>query len=254
MKKQILISVIVLVSAVLNAQDKIYQADGKVIEGKIYEVGTYEIRYKKTSNPDGPLYSIPRSYVLRIAYENGTEDVLNSVQKSSGDAGIPSKPAFKRQRVIGIDFFQMYYGNVSVFIERMKSPVYSMRFTWYGNFKPEMSREEFPIMYGFSVNPKFNVYYHKNVRVFLGQSFHWGFSLQDLTRQGYFQEYVEEDVLSFHEMSIWEAGVSINPVKNLDITLNGGAGFVSSIKDLGGDLETNIGLAWRIGISVGGKF
>ncbi|OSZ78523.1 hypothetical protein CAP35_09815 [Chitinophagaceae bacterium IBVUCB1] len=60
-----------------NAQDRIYLRNGDVLEAKVSEVGTRDIAYKKADNPDGPNYKIARGEVLRIEYENGSEDIIN---------------------------------------------------------------------------------------------------------------------------------------------------------------------------------
>jgi len=60
------------------AQDIIYTKDGKKEEVKVLEIRPNEIRYKKTSNPDGPDYVVLKSDVLLITYENGTHESFAS--------------------------------------------------------------------------------------------------------------------------------------------------------------------------------
>ena len=38
------------------AQDKIYRQNGKIVQAKIIEVGSGEIKYREFDNPDGPIY------------------------------------------------------------------------------------------------------------------------------------------------------------------------------------------------------
>jgi hypothetical protein len=57
-----------------DAQDRLYTKDGGLLEVKIKEVGTKTIVYKKSSNPDGPDFVIPKSDVERIKFENGDEE------------------------------------------------------------------------------------------------------------------------------------------------------------------------------------
>ncbi len=45
----------------LNAQDVITMKDGTDVQAKIIEVNPSEIRYKKYSNPDGPIFTINKS-------------------------------------------------------------------------------------------------------------------------------------------------------------------------------------------------
>lgn len=60
------------------AQDVIVKKDQSTIMSKVLEITSTEIKYKKWNNQDGPTYSIDRSEVLSINYENG------EVEKFSG--------------------------------------------------------------------------------------------------------------------------------------------------------------------------
>jgi len=58
----------------LHAQDIIVLRDGSLIQSKVCEVLPAEIKYRKFSNPTGPLYTIEKSTVLAINYENGEKE------------------------------------------------------------------------------------------------------------------------------------------------------------------------------------
>ena len=79
--KKILILLVLFTATSVYAQDMIVKKDGTAIKSKILEVGTSEIRYKKYSNQDGPLYSIDVSDVLRIYYENGDKESFENVNE-----------------------------------------------------------------------------------------------------------------------------------------------------------------------------
>lgn len=64
------------------AQDTIYTRGGEVIPAKVYEITPTEIKYKKPSNPDGPLYVTSKENVAVIEYKNGSKDVF---QQTSGN-------------------------------------------------------------------------------------------------------------------------------------------------------------------------
>jgi hypothetical protein len=57
-----------------NAQDRLYTKDGGILDVKVKEVGTKTIVYKRSSNPDGPDFVIPKSDVERIKFQNGDEE------------------------------------------------------------------------------------------------------------------------------------------------------------------------------------
>ncbi len=59
----------------LSAQDVIYFHDGGSLQVKVLTVGSL-VTYKKTSNPDGPIYSIAKAEIDEIIYENGERDVF----------------------------------------------------------------------------------------------------------------------------------------------------------------------------------
>ena len=50
--------------------------DGEDIQAKILKVGSDEVEYKRHDNPDGPVYSVLKSDILVIEYENGTKDIF----------------------------------------------------------------------------------------------------------------------------------------------------------------------------------
>lgn len=81
MKKFFLLSLL-LVSISVHAQDVIVQKNGSTIISKILEVGTTEIKYKRYSNPDGPVFSISKSDVVSINYENGEKDLISTSTES----------------------------------------------------------------------------------------------------------------------------------------------------------------------------
>jgi hypothetical protein len=60
------------------SQDRLVKKDSSVIEGKVLEVGTTEIRFKLKSKPDGPVFVDYKSEFVRIEYENGRVDSLKN--------------------------------------------------------------------------------------------------------------------------------------------------------------------------------
>jgi hypothetical protein len=65
------------------SQDIITTKTGEDILAKMVEVGHTEIKYKKFDNPEGPLFTILKSDVLMIRYENGTKDIFTEEPKSN---------------------------------------------------------------------------------------------------------------------------------------------------------------------------
>jgi len=59
------------------SQDTIVKKTNEDIHAKVLEVTTAEIKYKKFEYQDGPLYSILKSDVIMVRYENGSKDVFD---------------------------------------------------------------------------------------------------------------------------------------------------------------------------------
>lgn len=72
------------------AQDVIVCRDGEEIESKVLKISQTEVEYKKWTNQDGPLYTLDKSKVFMIKYQNGEKDVFKeepAVQQTSTTKG-----------------------------------------------------------------------------------------------------------------------------------------------------------------------
>ncbi len=70
----------------LSALDNICLKDGNEISGKVVEITSSEIKYRKASNLQGPLYSQPKSSVLFIKYENGEKEIIAPSENQTTEA------------------------------------------------------------------------------------------------------------------------------------------------------------------------
>jgi hypothetical protein len=77
--KKILLSTLTFIFTLFNcySQDVITKKTGEDIKAKILEITSTEVKYKRFDNLIGPIYSINKSEVLLIKYENGTNVVMN---------------------------------------------------------------------------------------------------------------------------------------------------------------------------------
>ena len=83
------------------AQDIIIQHSGDEIKTKILEVNETNIKYKKFENIEGPTYTMEKSSIFMIKYENGSKDVFktdNTAQKSTKPPKVKSTFDFKANR------------------------------------------------------------------------------------------------------------------------------------------------------------
>jgi hypothetical protein len=60
--------------------DSIFMLDGSSIQGKVIEILTNEITYKRCNTDSSPLYHIEKSKIKKIKYKDGAEDLFNSGQ------------------------------------------------------------------------------------------------------------------------------------------------------------------------------
>ena len=112
MKKIIIVLSLLLCSSIGFAQDVLTKKNGEDILAKVLEVTTTEIKYKKSDNPNGPTFTILKSEVLLIRYENGTKDVFNEPQKVSSQSQSANETpvAFKKNEI-----------NTSIYIRRRRN-------------------------------------------------------------------------------------------------------------------------------------
>ena len=71
----------IAISVTAFSQDVITQKTGEDIQAKILEVNQTEIKYKKFDNQNGPTFTLLKSDVLMIRYENGTKDIFNQTEE-----------------------------------------------------------------------------------------------------------------------------------------------------------------------------
>jgi hypothetical protein len=99
MKKRKLFLVMWFLATFLGAcfaQDVIVTKDARKISAKITEVNIDNIKYKSFDNQDGPTYTLLKSAVSSIRYQNGTEETFGEEKNSSEPAPAPD-PAYGAQ-------------------------------------------------------------------------------------------------------------------------------------------------------------
>jgi hypothetical protein len=74
--KTIIYSLLILLPALVPAQDVLYKTDNSKQEVKIVEVTETTIKYKAFNNPDGPFYTLSKNNVALIIYQNGQHETF----------------------------------------------------------------------------------------------------------------------------------------------------------------------------------
>ena len=88
MRKLYLLLISLGLVSTLNAQDVILKTNGDEIQAKVKEIGVSEIKYKKFDNKSGPVYTILKSEVFMITYENGSKDWFGRRQETTATTPI----------------------------------------------------------------------------------------------------------------------------------------------------------------------
>jgi hypothetical protein len=97
-----------LIYSKINAQDVITKRNGEDVYSKVLEITQTEIKYKKFENENGPTYTILIKDVLKIHYENGTNDIFNEwIETSNGD--LKKTDNDKGKYLLGVEDAKIHY-------------------------------------------------------------------------------------------------------------------------------------------------
>jgi len=111
MKKLLFLCIAFLITSFVFGQDIIVSKDGKKINAKVTEVNDHDIRYKNFDNLDGPSYTMKKSEISTIMYENGQVDVFNMNMNST-----PARPVYQYTQDDFINAKRLRDAGVSCFV------------------------------------------------------------------------------------------------------------------------------------------
>ena len=77
-KKLLILATLLLSSMFVFAQDIIVTKDSKRIDAKVLEVNINDIKYKDWTNQDGPTYTLLKSDIASIIYQNGKVETFSN--------------------------------------------------------------------------------------------------------------------------------------------------------------------------------
>ncbi len=103
MKRLIFTVVCLACTYVVNAQDRIVLKNSEEFNVKVTNVSPDTVTYKQWGNLEGPTYTVYKSEILFIAYQNGTKESFAEA-KSVNETNQTNKPSVKFQG----------YGNVGM--------------------------------------------------------------------------------------------------------------------------------------------
>lgn len=115
MKKSLTLLLLVILSSLSFAQDIIITKDKERIQAKILEVSQDEIKYKKFTYQDGPIFSIDIDEVVTVAYENGEVEVYDeeTIEEKNEIIQAKAEALRKQEAMYGTfvkedDFYYLY--------------------------------------------------------------------------------------------------------------------------------------------------
>ena len=102
MKRYVILLLMSCWASIIIGQDVIALKNGTTILCRVLEVGSKEIKYKKWTHQDGPLYTIEISEILSINYQNGEiEKFLNTPSIHSSNE--ISDQNLRRSKTLNVD-------------------------------------------------------------------------------------------------------------------------------------------------------
>jgi hypothetical protein len=99
MKKSLLLAYILFTGInFVFSQDYITKSNGDELKVKILEVTVTEVKYKRFEQTDGPIYTILKSEIFMIKYQDGTKDVFSEFDKKKNFISIEDEMADKGKK------------------------------------------------------------------------------------------------------------------------------------------------------------
>jgi len=131
--KQLFVMLLLLCSAIANAQNVIVKKDGSTIVCRVVELTKSEIVYKKWSDLNGSNYVMERSAASAINYQNGKKvdlsEVVNQYLPHNQNTGE-----------------QNYNDNALLAIDRASHPKWKRKFKW--NLRAAYAMNFFDVTFG----------------------------------------------------------------------------------------------------------
>lgn len=171
MTKYLLIALLISLFAVKNyAQDVIVKKDGSTILSKVLEVNTNDVKYKKTSNLNGPTYTINKSDIISINYDNGEKDIFSSdIKTDEGNSLAENRTSQKFVRGTPSKNKEVVISKYNTPIQKPSSLKSSNKEAW--QIRPVMSVSDSSLISTVDLEMRFKpiIYYEENWKeYFLG--------------------------------------------------------------------------------------
>ena len=169
MKKTTLVSLLLFISFFSVAQsDTLYMQKNKKVACKIYEIGEYEIKYKRVDALEGPIYFIDKSTVVKYCLASGFCETITFDELSLEHE---HKEILGNRQVIKINPFSFAFNHVGVAYEKVIKIGMNLDIeAGYINSNINTSENIFGTG-NYSKILKTGFYFKPGVKFFLGQDF-----------------------------------------------------------------------------------
>ncbi|CAN5438370.1 hypothetical protein BH11BAC1_BH11BAC1_18570 [soil metagenome] len=264
-----------LYSGQLFAQDTLYNKNGTKLVANIVQANSTQVKFKLDSVAQTTIYAISRDALLRIVYRNGTIDSM-PVETNKELIGRMKDPRVSDyyRNFFFLNAFDLFYESITVGYEHIfnlgafsvKVPV-SLGFTTLGfthheqkNFDEQNYYNRNKI-YSVGLDLSFYPVSQGTIRYFLGPSLEYG-QVNSWHNESETNSLLAKDIGYFYAYLI-QNGVLFQPLKNLNFSLNFGAGYCRSKRHYdragySGNIESikvsNEKAVLRAGLLVGYKF
>ena len=91
----------------IHPQDRVTLKTGEEQNVKVIEVGTDEIKFKKT--PDGPVYVLKKTDIFMITYSDGSKDVFSNAKKDSLNTAPTTQAIIRTDYEKGVRDAEIFY-------------------------------------------------------------------------------------------------------------------------------------------------
>jgi hypothetical protein len=265
MKKSRLYFLIAVTSFTItaSAQDKIYKSDNSVIEAKVLEVGMDQIKYRSFSNLDGPIYTMPKSEIAIIIYQNGQHETFSKNNKAlSGQERSTSTFVYDslKNSVISVNLVDVIFSNFTFSYEHfnnskrvgIKIPfsvglreenAYSYGYYGYNYYRNFNDTKIYSIGLDADFYPNGQ---KKRFSYYLGPSFVYG-EFNYVSYNYFSSSYIYSYRKGQHFGLLLNNGVVFKPSRSIAIALSTGIGFKKEITIYSDYIEPSAAVALNIG-------
>ena len=112
MKRTSLAVICLLTVLYTTAQDKIHRKNGQLVNGKVLEVGSSEIKYRMGDSTETMIYVLERDRINKIEYGTGR------VERFTADLKDPEQYTGQLKKAIKVDFFGPLLGYSQITLEK----------------------------------------------------------------------------------------------------------------------------------------